>query len=70
MDITQLIHSLNTASDALPTLEDPQRRQLLQACDKLKTKLETPFDTVSRLVFSVWNSPKPLPFPRSQDLQI
>ncbi|KAJ5713819.1 uncharacterized protein N7483_011000 [Penicillium malachiteum] len=53
-DITNLIKHANAVADTLPMgdLADSERRQLLQACDRLKTKLETPFDTVARLAFS------------------
>lgn len=53
MDVTHLIEILNATAETLPSLQESERLQLLQACDALKTKLETPFDLASRLVFSV-----------------
>ncbi|KAJ5803372.1 uncharacterized protein N7503_005822 [Penicillium pulvis] len=52
MNVTHLIETLNATAKTLPSLQESERRQLLQACDELKTKLETPFDLASRLVFS------------------
>ncbi|KAJ5526814.1 hypothetical protein N7513_010973 [Penicillium frequentans] len=52
MKVTHLIEKLNATAETLPSLQESERRQLLQACDELKTKLETPFDVASRLVFS------------------
>ncbi|KAJ6102110.1 hypothetical protein N7486_004537, partial [Penicillium sp. IBT 16267x] len=52
MDVTHLIEILNATAETLPSLEESERRQLLQACDKLKNKLETPFNLASRLIFS------------------
>ncbi|KAJ5545876.1 hypothetical protein N7494_003461 [Penicillium frequentans] len=52
MKVTHLIEKLNATAEKLPSLQESERRQLLQACDDLKTKLETPFDLASRLVFS------------------
>ncbi|KAJ5106492.1 hypothetical protein N7456_003167 [Penicillium angulare] len=52
MSVADLIDRINATTDSLPTLADSERRQLLQACDKLKAKLETPFETTARLVFS------------------
>ncbi|KAJ6036486.1 hypothetical protein N7540_000765 [Penicillium herquei] len=51
-DVANLIKHANAVADKLPDLAECERRQLLQACDRLKTKLETPFDTLARLVFS------------------
>jgi len=53
MNVTHLIEKLNATAETLPSLKESERRQLLQACDRLKNKLETPFDLASRLVFSV-----------------
>ncbi|KAJ5654443.1 hypothetical protein N7490_001446 [Penicillium lividum] len=52
MSVTDLIDRLNATFETLPSLEESERRQLLQACDKLKNQLETPLDIVARLVFS------------------
>ncbi|KAJ5929123.1 hypothetical protein N7454_006971 [Penicillium verhagenii] len=58
MSMTVLIEKLNAMAETMPRLEESERRQLLQACDKLKNKLETPFDLAARLVLSVqvWSS--------------
>jgi hypothetical protein len=34
-------------------LDEQQKTQLLQACDRLRTRLESPLMIASRLVFSV-----------------
>ncbi|KAJ5278920.1 hypothetical protein N7478_004292 [Penicillium angulare] len=52
MSVADLIDKINATTDLLPTLPDAERRQLLQACEKLKEKLETPFEAIARLVFS------------------
>ncbi|KAJ5691055.1 hypothetical protein N7488_011790 [Penicillium malachiteum] len=53
-DIANLIKHTNAVADTLPMadLAHSDRRQLLKACDRLKTKLETPVDAIARLVFS------------------
>jgi hypothetical protein len=53
MSVTHLIDNINAMAETLPSLEESERRQLLQACDKLKNKFESPFELASRLVFSV-----------------
>lgn len=55
MTVTSLIKTLKSTAETVSVsdLEEPDRRQLLQACDELKSKLETPTDLTSRLVFSV-----------------
>ncbi|KAJ5636622.1 uncharacterized protein N7484_009935 [Penicillium longicatenatum] len=52
MSVTHLIDKINAMAETLPSLEESERRQLLQACDKLKNKFESPFELASRLVFS------------------
>lgn len=53
MNVTHLVDQLSATAETLPSLGESERRRLLQACDKLKNKLETPFDVASRLVYSV-----------------
>ncbi|KAJ6119430.1 hypothetical protein N7523_003710 [Penicillium sp. IBT 18751x] len=50
MSAADLIQRLNI--DLVSALDETERRQVLQACDRLKAKLETPMDTTARLVFS------------------
>lgn len=51
------VSNLISGMDHLPSLEfdigSNERRELLQACERLKSRLETPFDSVARLAFSV-----------------
>lgn len=51
MSAADLLQRLNI--DLVSALDETERRQVLQACDRLKAKLETPMDTTARLVFSV-----------------
>lgn len=51
MSVADLIQRLDI--DWVSVLDDHDRRRVLQACDRLKAKLETPMDTTARLVFSV-----------------
>jgi hypothetical protein len=49
--MADLQHKLDAVD---PDRLDPhQKTQLLQACDRLRTRLESPLATASRLVFSV-----------------
>ncbi|KAJ5139730.1 hypothetical protein N7448_003138 [Penicillium atrosanguineum] len=50
MSAADLIQRLDI--DLVSALDETERRQVLQACDRLKAKLETPMDTTARLVFS------------------
>lgn len=50
MSIPELAQKL----DAVNTADEEERKLLLQACDQLKSRLETPFDFTARLSFSVW----------------
>ena len=52
-EMTDLVQNLNDAAEVTFSLGDQARRQLLQACDRLKSKLETPADITARLLFSV-----------------
>ncbi|KAJ5633627.1 hypothetical protein N7528_001469 [Penicillium herquei] len=54
MDISQLIASINslTASGDLGTVNEQQRNQLSQACDKLKKLCETPLEKTLKLLFT------------------
>lgn len=51
MSAVDLIQQLDIHS--VSALDETERRQVLQACDRLKAKLETPMDTTARLIFSV-----------------
>ncbi|KAJ5084660.1 hypothetical protein NUU61_009239 [Penicillium alfredii] len=48
MSIPELAQKL----DAVNTADEEERKLLLQACDRLKSRLETPFDFTARLSFS------------------
>lgn len=56
-DITMSVSNVISEVDHLASLEcdlgSNERRELLQACERLKSRLETPFDSVARLAFSV-----------------
>lgn len=53
--VTSLLQTLNATTETLnrSALDQTDRRQLLQACDRLQRSLESPADTTARLVFSV-----------------
>lgn len=55
MSVTDLIQTLQNMAETetVSALEEQERKQLLQACDRLKSKLESPVDLTTRLVFSV-----------------
>ncbi|KAJ5893759.1 hypothetical protein N7495_005450 [Penicillium taxi] len=51
--IANLIQRLNALEDIdISRLQDQERRDLLQACDRLKSKLESPMDITARLMLS------------------
>ncbi|KAJ5403403.1 hypothetical protein N7509_003274 [Penicillium cosmopolitanum] len=52
--VTSLLQTLNATTEILnrSALNQTDRRQLLQACDRLQRSLESPADTTARLVFS------------------
>ncbi|KAJ5586919.1 uncharacterized protein N7459_002684 [Penicillium hispanicum] len=54
MSVANLIHTLQSMAEAetVSALEEQERKQLLQACDQLKSKLESPIDLTTRLIFS------------------
>jgi hypothetical protein len=55
MDISQLIKSIDlvTSSGSLETADPQQLAQLSQACDRLKSRCETPLDKTLRLSYTV-----------------
>lgn len=55
MDFSALIESINTAAvtSGPSSVNDNERRELLQACEKLRNAYETSLDVVSRLYYSV-----------------
>lgn len=53
MSVSNLISGMDHFSSLEFDLGSNERRELLQACERLKSRLETPFDSVARLAFSV-----------------
>lgn len=53
MTVSDLINTINATADSPGDLKDDERAALQAACDKLKTKLETPRETGLRIIFSV-----------------
>lgn len=55
--VRSLLQTLDSTTETLNRsaldLDQTDRRQLLQACDRLQRSLESPADTTARLVFSV-----------------
>ncbi|KAJ5247869.1 hypothetical protein N7468_002852 [Penicillium chermesinum] len=52
MSIAESIESINTLAGNVSGLKGNERQDLLQACEKLRDKLEKPSDTIVRLAFS------------------
>ena len=61
MDIPQLIESIQLASSSgnLESLDPQQQAQLYEACDRLRSKCESPLDKTLRLLYTVSFSPYP-----------
>ena len=55
MSLAELVKSVNAAAASGPSdVTEEERMQLLQACDRLRSSLETPFETTLRIIFSVF----------------
>lgn len=61
MDFAQLIESIElaTSSGNLESLDPQQQTQLYEACDRLRSKCESPLDKTLRLLYTVTFSPYP-----------
>lgn len=61
MDVSALIESIQsaTASGDLETVDPKQRAQLYEACDRLRSKCESPVDKTIRLLYTVTFGPIP-----------
>jgi len=55
MSLSRLIESINTAAANTNSnkVDDNVRKELLQACETLRSAYETPLDIVTRLYYSV-----------------
>lgn len=54
MSVSDLTKSITEAASSLPAGTKPEERAaLLDACNQLKSTLETPFDVVTRLITGV-----------------
>lgn len=55
MSLSGLIESINTAiaNTGSSNVNDNERKELLQACGRLRSAYETPLDIVTRLYYSV-----------------
>lgn len=51
MSVTELFASLHKIADS--ELSNENRKEILDACDALKSKLEHPFEKIYRWVFAV-----------------
>lgn len=55
MSLAELVKSVNAAAASGPSdVNEEERKQLLQACDRLRSSFENPFETTLRIVFSVF----------------
>jgi len=60
MSFVELAKSISAAATNGPSnVPEEERKQLLQACSKLQSALETPFEFTLRVIFSVLNLLRP-----------
>ena len=54
MSFSELVERMNGAADGTAgNIKEPERMELLQACENLKRALETPLDASVRIIFGV-----------------
>ena len=54
MSFSDLAKSVNgAADDTAGNIKEPERMELLQACENLKRALESPLDATVRIIFGV-----------------
>ena len=51
MAVTDLINNINATADSPGELKDDERASLMEACNKLVSKLETPREAGLRMLF-------------------